>query len=418
MKNTYRFCRTIGLLQVLLITQLVFSQVNVSLNVLPPYSPYFRDYAGYADNKTVVTLLYSAIPGSAPIQVFLAGSLHRDDGSIRVALKENNRPAIPLTLSPNVPRTLTGASLRDIFGNASANALTLEGITKEALSRNQAFPEGNYTLCIKALNYNTGQLISQDCRSLYILHAEPPQITAFAGNEIEARIPQYVNLGWTPVTPFAQGTSYRLRLVKVPEGVNPFDALNYSTQVILEKSNLVLPNFPLDIASGVKLEANAVYAAQVIATAPSVYIKNNGKSEPMFFKYKENKETHARQQAQDFNTTRSNRQNSNYQAGMGTNSNNPKDSTAGSTNGSTKMGAANINTSRSNIKQQRVQQPNDSTPTRHEAQDFNTTRSNRQNSNYQAGMGTNSNNNPDSIGNSSTKMGAANINTSRSNIKR
>lgn len=285
MKKILQLSRVVTAALFLLFAQLLFSQVTVNLNVLPPYSPYFKDYAGFGDNKVIVTLHYNGAIGAAPINVYLAGSITKDDGSIKVAVKEDFRPTLPITLMPNVPKTLTGAQLREVFGNASPNALTFTGITKDALMLNQAFPEGNYNFCIKAMNYQTGQLFSEDCRSLFIVYAEPPQITPFINNEEKAKTPQYVNVNWSPVTPFLQGTSYRLRIVKLIEGLSPYDALNYSAQVVLEKSSLMVTNFPLDLASGVKLEVGATYVAQVVATAPTSYIKNNGRSEPVVFKY-------------------------------------------------------------------------------------------------------------------------------------
>ena len=285
MKNLLHHSRFVTAALFLLLVHVVFSQVTVSLNVLPPYSPYFKDYAGYGDNKMIVTLLYSGAIGGAPLNVYLAGNITKDDGSIKVAVKEDFRPSLPITLMPNVPKTLTGATLRDVFGNANPNALSFSGITKDALMLNQAFPEGTYNICVKALNFQTGQLYSEDCRSTFIVYAEPPQITPFINNEEKAKTPQYVNVNWSPVTPFLQGTSYRLRIVKLIEGLSPYDALNYSSQVILEKSNLAVTNFPIDLASGVKLEVGATYVAQVVATAPTSFIKNNGRSEPVVFKY-------------------------------------------------------------------------------------------------------------------------------------
>ncbi|MCC7526502.1 MAG: hypothetical protein IT250_16875, partial [Chitinophagaceae bacterium] len=125
------------------------------------------------------------------------------------------------------------------------------------------------------------------------------------------------------------------------------------------------------------------------------------------------------QKKRDFNTTRSNRQNSNYQAGIVTNNGNPtsKDSIP------KKMEAQDFNTTRSNRQNSNYQAgivthggnstSKDSIPKKMEAQDFNTTRSNRQNSNYQAGRGTH-NGNPTSKDSIPKKMEAQDFNTPRS----
>jgi len=125
------------------------------------------------------------------------------------------------------------------------------------------------------------------------------------------------------------------------------------------------------------------------------------------------------QQAQDFNTTRSNRQNSNYQAGIVTNKGNANSKD----NIPLKQEAQDFNTTRSNGQNSALIIINtgnnryiisDNVPNPQQAQDFNTTRSNRQNSNYQAGLGTN-NGNANSKESISAKQEAQDFNTIRSN---
>ena len=271
----------------LLMVQIVSSQVTTNLNIIPPFSPYYRDYAGYGSNKAIITLIYTggATSGNA-MNVFIAGSITKDDNTISISVRDEYRPNIPITLMPNIPKTITGGQLRDIFGNGTTNDLVVSGISKEDIIQNQALPEGTYNICVKVKDFESGRLISQDCRSIFIVHSEPPQIIPYINNEVMAQIPQYINVNWSPVTPFVQGIRYRLRVVKLIEGILPTEALEYATQVVLEKSNLVTTNFPLDLASGVKLDTGAVYAMQVTATSPTAFIKNNGKSEPVIFRYK------------------------------------------------------------------------------------------------------------------------------------
>src|ERR1035437_4137755 len=161
----------IFLLLATLVTCNAFSQVTINLNVLPPYSPFYRDYAGYTSNKMIITIL-----GSRNMQFYLSGSIRKDDNSISVQLKENYRPAIPINIVANMPQTLTGAQLRNVFGNGGGGDLLLTGITTKDIVMNQALPEGNYTICIQVRNYNTGQVIAEDCRNIYIAYYEPPQI--------------------------------------------------------------------------------------------------------------------------------------------------------------------------------------------------------------------------------------------------
>lgn len=287
MQKLTHFYRLTTVVLFLLIVQIVSSQISANLNIIPPFSPFYRDYAGYGNNKAIITLIYTggATNGNA-MNVFIAGSITKDDNSISIAVRDDYRPNIPLALTPNIPKTITGGQLKDVFGNGTTNDLIVTGISKEDIIQNQALPEGTYNICIKVKDFQSGRLMAQDCRSIFIVHSEPPQIIPYINNEVEAKIPQYVNVNWSPVTPFVQGIRYRLRVVKLLEGISPTEALDYATQVVLEKSNLVTTNFPIDLASGVKLDTGAVYVMQVTATAPTAYIKNEGKSEPAIFKYK------------------------------------------------------------------------------------------------------------------------------------
>jgi len=272
----------IFLLLTILVTCNAFSQVTINLNVLPPYSPFYRDYAGYTNNKTIITLL-----SSRNVQVCLSGSIRKDDNSISVQLKDTYRPAFPINLVANMPQTLTGAQLRNVFGNGSGNDLQLTGITTRDIVMNQALPEGNYTICMQVKDYTSGQVIAEDCRNIYVVYYEPPQIILPLNNSaVISQVLQNVSTSWTPVTPFIQGLNYRLRIVKLPSGVSPIDALNYSTQVIMERTNIRLPIYPLDLSSGIKLDTGSVYVMQVTASSPNAYFKNYGKSEPVVFSYK------------------------------------------------------------------------------------------------------------------------------------
>lgn len=266
------------------------SVVTVNLNVLPPYSPFYRDYAGYTNNKTVITLLYQSFTSGPPIQVFLSGSIRKDDNKISVQLKDTYRPSIPITLTPNLPKTLTGAQLRNIFGNGSSNDLIMNGITAREIMMNQALPEGNYNVCVQVKDYTTGQALSEACQNIYIAYYEPPQMFWPQNNStVMATEPQNVIASWSPVTPAIPGLNYRLRVAKLLPGVTPSDALSRSTQVVYEKSDIKVPTFPLDLSSGLRLDTGSMYVMQVVAYSPGAYFKNNGQSDPVVFYYKGNK---------------------------------------------------------------------------------------------------------------------------------
>ncbi|MEI6124046.1 MAG: hypothetical protein WCQ95_10520 [Bacteroidota bacterium] len=263
------------------------AQVTVNLNIMPPYSPFYRDYAGFnhdylSTNHTIVNLT-----SSTNVNVYLTASIKKDDNSISIQVRESYRPAMPISLVANIPKIQTGIQLKNIYGSGSTNDLILIGVTTNEVIYNQALPEGNYTVCIQARDFVTGEVLGESCQTIYIVFYEPPQITNPTNlTSVYSKYPQLVITSWACATPNQAGLRYRLRIVKLIPGIMPIDALKNSTQVVLDKSNLIMSTFMLDLASGVILDSGAAYAMQVTATSPVAYFKNNGESEPVVFYYK------------------------------------------------------------------------------------------------------------------------------------
>ena len=263
----------------------LFAQVTINLNVLPPYSPFFKDYSGLTSNQVIVTLT-----STQNLKVYMTATIRKDDNSVSIEVKESYRPVTPINLIANIPQTFTGAALRNIYGGSSENDLIISGITYNQIMYNQALPEGNYNFCIQVRDYTTGAIISEDCQNLNIMYLEPPQIINPQDlSSVDATIPQFLLTSWTPVSGGLTDIRYRLRIVKlIPPGVSPSDALANATQVVIDRSNLITTTFPLDVASGIKLDTGCSYAMQVTASSTQGYFKNNGKSEPVSFFYKGN----------------------------------------------------------------------------------------------------------------------------------
>jgi len=285
MKTIYsKISRLIAVVLFITVSAPLHAQVTVNLNVLPPYSPFFRDYSGITSNQVIVTLT-----STQNLKVYMTASIVKDDNSVSVNVKDNYRPLIPINLVANIPQTFSGAALRNIYGGSSENDLILTGITYNDILYNQALPEGNYSFCIQVRDFSTGAIIAEDCRILDILYLEPPQITYPVDlSTVDATTPQFVLTSWTPVTAGVAGISYRLRIAKLIPGVTPTDALNNAAQIIIDKSNILTTTFPLDISSGIKLDTGYSYAMQVTASSSKAYFKNNGQSEPVSFYYNGN----------------------------------------------------------------------------------------------------------------------------------
>ena len=107
-----------------------------NLIITPPYSVYFRDYAGYGRTNNMLLSLFS----TTNRRVYLAGSVTKDDNSIIISVKNAYRPLTPILLTANTPMMLNGLQLRKIYGDGTTNDLNLTGLTANDIGLNQALP--------------------------------------------------------------------------------------------------------------------------------------------------------------------------------------------------------------------------------------------------------------------------------------
>lgn len=260
-----------------------FAQVTVNLQVTPPYSPFFRDYQGYDISKVFVTLF-----SATNRQVYLTGSLTSSNGAIQITANPNFKPSTPVQLLANQLRTLNGTQLNTIFGQSTQNDLVVTGLDMDEIILNQALPEGVYTMCVEAKDYQTGQVLGISCRTLNIFYFEPPQIIQpICGNSIKETKPQNVMVSWNMVSPGVSNLSYKLKICKQIPGVSPLDGLNNNIQVILDRPNIRTTFFQLGDISGIKLEPGESYSMQVTAYSPNAFFKNGGVSEMCTFTYQQ-----------------------------------------------------------------------------------------------------------------------------------
>ncbi len=257
--------------------------VNANLIITPPYSVYFRDYSGYGKANNMLL----SVNSTTNRKVYLAGSVTKDDNSIVIGVKNGYRPLVPTFITANVPLMLNGLQLRKIFGDGTTDDLNLTGLTANDIGLNQALPEGSYTFCIKVKDYDTREVISTACKTIFVTYSDPPQIiTPKNGTSVQGSIQQKLDVTWRNTGAMVFGVTYRLKMVKLIKGITPLDAINNNVQLLLDKGNITPTQYSLDVASGIKLEAGQTYAMQVMAQSPTAYFKNGGKSDVTVFTYR------------------------------------------------------------------------------------------------------------------------------------
>ncbi|RYF21222.1 MAG: hypothetical protein EOO42_10955, partial [Flavobacteriales bacterium] len=292
MNNGYHFIKDIKRISALLVICILCfaygdvgaQSVNISVNITPPYSPFYSDYSGANASKVFLTLQNLT---NATKNIKLTGQLEGDNG-IRITTKSNYVPLQPIVLNPNQVRQLNGLALKDIF---DLNTLNVYGVDKVKLVQTSRLPEGNYTFCIQAVDMATNQVISATaplgCTTISITYPDAPILISPATNfSVLATTPQsvvfnWINAGFAPV-----GTQYILQVAEMPlRATDPNQILN---SVSFPLINRTLSGFSYVMSpADPPLVVGKNYAWRVKAIDPSgrVVFKNNGISLANTFTY-------------------------------------------------------------------------------------------------------------------------------------
>lgn len=292
MKRIFKiFC-----LSVLLMTQLAFSQttptVNVTVQVLPPYSTYLPDYLN-SPNRVLFTLL-----SYTTVNVKLKATITGDNG-ISVRTSDSYVPPTAIQLQAYQQKMLTGLDLKNYL---DINSVIVSGINKNDLYRGSSIPEGTYTFCLQVLDYNTGAVLSNPeplgCSNPFeIKQIPPPQLISPRCDEpIVASNIQNIVFSWLPSQDAPVGSQYKLKIVElVPSSRNPNEALNSATTPAFFETTTNAFSY-LYGPSQPQLRKGKKYAWRVTllsgrgsaVQAQAINLQNNGNSEVCSFEYNDN----------------------------------------------------------------------------------------------------------------------------------
>jgi hypothetical protein len=263
------------------------TQVQVIVNVVPPYSPYLQDYPGDGQ-KVRITLVNTS---GKTLDVRFLGSLTGDNG-VSIKTLPNYRPIMPLTLPPG-SKVLSRTDLEGLF---DLNQIEVEGMDKNTLYRGFPLPEGNYQLCVQAFDNRTSQPLSAQfplgCSTFFTLKAvEPPiLISPLCDGEVTPTTPQAVVFTWTPpagVSP-AQ-VDYTLRIVELPQ--IDVDPNVFIDQIVLPKTGLEVKNLRTSTflygptAPPLTVGKRYAWRVQAIDRSGKLNFQNDGKSPVCVFTY-------------------------------------------------------------------------------------------------------------------------------------
>jgi hypothetical protein len=264
------------------------NDISISLTVAPPYSPYISDYYDLLDDGIIIITNLTQETRTVKI----VGQLEKD-GQLLGSTSPNYQPSSPIVLGPLETRVINASEENQAFFDDQNMDFFVDRSTIITVAQTGILPEGNYSICLQALDYFTNSELSPaapgGCNYLPILYAQPPIIASPLCNDTITVLNNIASFTWLPVTaPTTQPMLYDLYVVKMLSGVNPNDAImgaiNYGAGNPIIKTNLVTSSITT-LPSDLPIEAGNWYAWCVVAHDPTneVNIENNGRSEVCTF---------------------------------------------------------------------------------------------------------------------------------------
>lgn len=263
------------------------AQITIQTQVLPPYQSHIDAYVSRPD----LMLLTLTNTSSQSHRVQLTGHISGDNG-ISVRLKDGVRSTRPIEIAPMQTLSINASDIAYLFDYSN---LIMEGIQERDFVRGTGLPEGFYTICIQALNYDDHSIkLSPDepmgCSMIALQNIEPPSIISpFNEQEVSSTGPQSIPITWSTPVGTPPTLEYLVRIVEVYAGQNPNEAVMNTTPIFERTVN---QNMLLYGPAEPSLVPGRQYALVVQARDPmgKLAIRNQGRSEVVSFVYGEDDE--------------------------------------------------------------------------------------------------------------------------------
>jgi TANFOR domain-containing protein len=257
--------------------------VMVTVAVTPPYPSKIDTYISQP-NKIIATFLNIS---PEPADIYVLGSIQSESG-INVYTDPGFRMSPPLTLLPGVPYTLNRFNLEEVFDE---DHLECQGITLQEVINGNGLPEDDYTICLRAYNYQNGEPVSEEsplgCSNRFtVLDLEVPVLlTPPDGSEIEPVSPQNIIFSWTWPPGAPANTTFDLKIIEVlPADRNINDAFQSAAHPVFFETTVSVSSYLFGPSDPLLVEEKT-YAWIVTAYDPSgqAVFRNDGESEVMWF---------------------------------------------------------------------------------------------------------------------------------------
>ncbi|TAL62216.1 MAG: fibronectin type III domain-containing protein [Bacteroidetes bacterium] len=260
--------------------------VQLTAQLIPPYSGYLLDYADPTSEKLRIILQFNDF--TVP-QYNLRLRLEIKGNGFTIQSKQLFNPP-PVVVQPGVPAMLSGTDLAPYL---NSNNLDFIGINQSQYEQGKALPEGYYSLCVKAYDYylaNT-QVSNEGCAQAWFTLSDPPFLNMpFCNTSVVPQSPQNILFQWTPMnmgspnSAFSTEYDFELWEIKPDSTANPDQVVLSAPPIYKITTQQTLVNYGI---AEPELTLYMKYAWRVRARDLNGYdlFKNKGYSQVCTFNY-------------------------------------------------------------------------------------------------------------------------------------
>ncbi|MBU6325202.1 MAG: hypothetical protein KJS92_06910, partial [Bacteroidetes bacterium] len=240
------------------------SQVSISLNIKPPFTPFISDYTNPLRLQDISLALFNT--SADKLRLKFRFTLKNQAKGIEISLKESANPVNPLELLPNEFRFVQMDEIGNLYSGLTQNSFNISGVNIQNLILDGTIPDGTYDICLQAFDYDAvgfskplSNSAPAGCFSFQVNYTDPPTDIRFNSNLLQynfgGKVPQIGINGLTgqnytiQFTPpaFTPGGNFEYELMVFSEDmVNPtrqqerslMEAISSITPLIRKTSNV------------------------------------------------------------------------------------------------------------------------------------------------------------------------------------
>lgn len=281
---------SLGLCLYILMASAAYTQpIKIVVNVMPPIT---NDLTAFIENPNKI--LIQVINTSGQEQSIKFHARMTGDNGVFVNTKEFYNPKQPYKMLPFESKIL---DINDIIDYGSESDFDYGGINITQVIRTRKLPEGNYSFCLEAYDFNSAGITmplssgfpSGCAYNLQLVTLDPPQIISVGmgdcGETLLPSTPQLVNIMWLPPAGLIKMIKYNVQMVEViPTNRDINDAMTSNTGNLFLDEWVSSTVFTIN-STHQQLNVGSKYAFRVRAVDPdnSMSFRNDGYSQVCSF---------------------------------------------------------------------------------------------------------------------------------------